>query len=100
MKIKSLAIVLFVLAANTISAQSTFEKWPAIKAFHEVMSQTFHPSEEGNLEPIKTRSEELMNSAAAVNIHPRERPRHGLDTTLRCIRLRNAALGVKRFPAA
>jgi Skp family chaperone for outer membrane proteins len=66
MKMKSLAIVLFVLVANSISAQSTFEKWPAIKDFHEVMSQTFHPSEEGNLEPIKTRSEELMNSAAAV----------------------------------
>ncbi len=66
MKMKSLAIILFVLAANSINAQSTFDKWPAIKAFHEVMSQTFHPSEEGNLEPIKTRSEELMNSAAAV----------------------------------
>ena len=63
---KSLAIVLFVMAINTMSAQSTFDKWPAIKQFHEVMSQTFHPSEEGNLEPIKTRSEELMNKATAV----------------------------------
>ncbi len=66
MKMKSLAIVLFVMAINTMSAQSTFDKWPAIKQFHEVMSQTFHPSEEGNLEPIKTRSEELMTKAAAV----------------------------------
>lgn len=66
MKMKSLAIVLFVMAINTISAQSTFDKWPAIKQFHEVMSQTFHPSEEGNLEPIKARSEELMTKAAAV----------------------------------
>lgn len=66
MKIKSLAIVLFLFAVNTLCAQSTFDKWPAIKEFHEVMSQTFHPSEEGNLEPIKTRSEELMNKAAAV----------------------------------
>ena len=66
MKMKSVAIVLFLLAVNTISAQSTFDKWPAIKEFHEVMSQTFHPSEEGNLEPIKTRSEELMNKAAVL----------------------------------
>ena len=66
MKMKSLAIVLFLLAVNTIIAQSTFDKWPAIKEFHEVMSQTFHPSEEGNLEPIKTRSEELMNKAAVL----------------------------------
>ncbi|MBL0012666.1 MAG: hypothetical protein IPP30_02615 [Flavobacterium sp.] len=66
MKMKSLAIVLFLFAVNTISAQSTFDKWPAIKEFHQVMSQTFHPSEEGNLEPIKTRSEELMNKAAVL----------------------------------
>jgi hypothetical protein len=59
--------VLFLFALNTLSAQSTFDKWPAIKEFHEVMSQTFHPSEEGNLQPIKTRSEELMNKAVALS---------------------------------
>lgn len=64
MKFKTLAIVLFVLGLNSAQAQSTFDKWPAIKAFHSVMSQTFHPSEEGDLKPIKTRSEELMNRAA------------------------------------
>lgn len=66
MKIKFLAIVVFFLAVNTSMAQSTFDKWPAIKEFHQVMSQTFHPAEEGNLEPIKTRSEELMIRAANV----------------------------------
>lgn len=66
MKIKSFAILLFLLALNTVNAQSTMEKWPALKAFHEVMSQTFHPSEEGNLQPIRTRSEEMMNKAAAL----------------------------------
>jgi hypothetical protein len=52
--------------ANTITAQSTFDKWPALKEFHEVMSQTFHPAEEGNLTPIKARSEEMMNKAAML----------------------------------
>jgi len=66
MKTKFLAIVVFFLTVNTSIAQSTFDKWPAIKEFHQVMSQTFHPAEEGNLEPIKTRSEELMNKAANV----------------------------------
>ncbi|NHM06228.1 hypothetical protein G4D82_03265 [Flavobacterium sp. CYK-4] len=66
MKIKFVAMLLLFLTASTVSAQSTFDKWPAIKEFHEVMSQTFHPSEEGNLQPIKSRSEELMNKAAAV----------------------------------
>ena len=66
MKIKSFAIVLFLLALNTTNAQSSMDQWPALKAFHEVLSQTFHPSEEGNLEPVKSRSEELMNKAAAL----------------------------------
>jgi hypothetical protein len=55
-----------IVVANSVSAQSTFDKWPAIKEFHEVMSQTFHPAEEGNLAPIKARSEEMMNKAAML----------------------------------
>lgn len=65
MKIKILAIIAFVLTAGSLSAQS-MDKWPALKDFHGVMSQTFHPAEEGNLEPIKMRSEEMMNKAAAL----------------------------------
>ena len=60
-----LVLALFVVASS-VSAQSTFDKWPAIKEFHEVMSQTFHPAEEGNLAPIKARSEEMMNKAAML----------------------------------
>ncbi len=66
MKLKSLVIIVFGLAVSSVSAQSTFDKWPEIKAFHEVMSNTFHASEDGNLMPIKTRSEELATKAAAV----------------------------------
>ena len=60
-----LVLALFVVSSS-VSAQSTFDKWPAIKEFHEVMSQTFHPAEEGNLAPIKARSEEMMNKAAML----------------------------------
>ena len=63
---KLLLIFALVFVANTVSAQSTFDKWPAIKVFHEVMSETFHPAEEGNLAPIKSRSEEMMNKAAQL----------------------------------
>lgn len=66
MKTKSLIVAFLLLTISSTNAQSTFDKWPSIKEFHKVMSQTFHPSEEGNLEPIKTRSEELMNKAVAV----------------------------------
>jgi hypothetical protein len=64
--LKTVAVLSLIFAANTISAQSTFEKWPAIKEFHEIMSQTFHPAEEGNFAPIKARSEEMMTKATKV----------------------------------
>ncbi len=44
-----------------------FDDWSELKEFHKVMSQTFHPSEEGNLTPIKTRSAELMEKAEILN---------------------------------
>lgn len=64
--LKAFLVLVLIVVANSVSAQSTFEKWPAIKEFHEVMSQTFHPAEEGNLAPIKARSEEMMNKAAML----------------------------------
>jgi hypothetical protein len=64
--LKTLLVLTFIFVANSISAQSTFEKWPAIKEFHEIMSQTFHPAEEGNFAPIKARSEEMMTKATKV----------------------------------
>ena len=64
--LKAFLVLALIVVANSVSAQSTFEKWPAIKEFHEVISQTFHPAEEGNLAPIKARSEEMMNKAAIL----------------------------------
>ncbi len=65
-KLKVVIAIVLLVVANSVSAQSTFDKWPAIKEFHDVMSETFHPAEEGNLAPIKARSEEMMNKAAAL----------------------------------
>lgn len=50
--------------ANNAQAQ-TKEKWKELDAFHEVMSKTFHPAEEGKLEPIKSRSQEMVDKAIA-----------------------------------
>lgn len=66
MKIKAIAVIAFLMTVSGISAQSTFEKWPTLNQFHEVLSQTFHPSEEGNLAPVKARSEELYTKAVAL----------------------------------
>jgi hypothetical protein len=49
-----------------VHGQSKLDKWPELKTFHGVMSQTFHPSEEGNLEPIKKRISEMVTKAEAL----------------------------------
>ena len=64
MKVKIVSIIIFLFIATSISAQSTIDKWVAMKDFHVILSQTFHPAEEGNIEPLKSRSEELMNKAS------------------------------------
>lgn len=69
---KKLALLLIIFISASGSAQSTFDKWPEIKEFHEVISQTFHPSEEGNLEPVKSRSLELAQKAENLNL--KEKP--------------------------
>ena len=52
-------------AALTNPFLKTIEKdaWTELKEFHKVMAQTFHPAEEGNLQPIKTRSGEMLAKA-------------------------------------
>jgi hypothetical protein len=40
-------------------------KWNELDAFHDVMAQTFHPAEEGKLEPIRSRSQEMVDKAIA-----------------------------------
>lgn len=64
--IKKLTVMAVLIFANIAISQSVSEKWPAIKAFHSVMSQTFHPAEEGNLAPIKARSQEMVEKAQAL----------------------------------
>ncbi len=42
------------------------ETWAELATFHGVMAQTYHPSEEGNLEPIRQRSGEFLEKAMAL----------------------------------
>ena len=62
-KITFLVFCVAFIAMQQVSAQSIFDKWAELKTFHGVMSETFHPSEEGKLEPIKTRSGEMAEKA-------------------------------------
>lgn len=48
------------------NAQDIFNTWPELKAFHSVMSNTFHSAEEGNLKPIREKSDELTAKASKM----------------------------------
>lgn len=39
------------------------DNWMALKDFHKIMAQTFHPCEDGNFVPVRTRSGELLAKA-------------------------------------
>ncbi len=66
---KFLATLLLALAVGFAAHADDKKKaeWPALKAFHSVMAGTFHPSEEGNLEPVRTRAAELVEKADALS---------------------------------
>ena len=65
--LQSTFVLAFLLVSTSSFAQSKFDKWVELKTFHGVMSQTFHPSEEGDLKPIKTRIAEFCEKAKALN---------------------------------
>lgn len=60
-KIASLLVVLLGLTV-AVSAQA---KWKELSDFHDIMSATFHPAEEGKLGPVKAHSQEIIDKAVA-----------------------------------
>ena len=59
-----LAIVLFITSLTQCSFAQQKE-WKEMHAFHTVMSKTFHPSEECNLQPVKNNAALLLAKAKA-----------------------------------
>lgn len=64
-KFVTLAFALAALFLVRPAAAQEKAKWVEKDAFHEVMSKTFHPAEEGKLEPIKARIGEMVEKAVA-----------------------------------
>ena len=64
--LKSLVFLFVLLAAGNVQSQAVFDKWPSVRAFHDVLSATFHSAEKGNFNPIKARYEELALKAENV----------------------------------
>ncbi|WP_395066946.1 hypothetical protein [Flavobacterium sp.] len=66
--IKSLFAIALFFAINTISAQSITDKWKQMHDYHELLSKTFHPAEDGNFGPIKNSSEDLVAKAELLDV--------------------------------
>src|SRR5262245_22627120 len=64
-KIVTLLLLSSALVISTSSQAQDKAKWKEMEEFHKVMSTTFHTAEEGKLEPIKTRSQEMIDKAVA-----------------------------------
>jgi hypothetical protein len=63
-KFVCLLIAAFALTVS-VNAQEKKAAWKEMNDFHTVMSETFHPAEEGHLDPIKKRSQEMVDKAVA-----------------------------------
>ena len=68
--IKKFATISIMLGAFAISAigqtpVTAQAQWTEKNEFHKVMAQTYHPSEEGNFEPIRSRVGEMHDKAVA-----------------------------------
>ena len=63
-KVKALFIMI-VLFLTTSSVYSQEAKWQQMEDFHAVMSVTFHPAEDDNLQPLKEKSGDLLKTATA-----------------------------------
>lgn len=58
------ALFAILFTTNFISAQTKID-WKEKNRFHRTIGETFHPMEEGDLKPIRTRSEEMVKNAIA-----------------------------------
>lgn len=62
-KVKAMLMVaVFGFTALFSNAQQK-ENWKEMDDFHAVMSKTFHPAEESNLQPVKDNATELVTKA-------------------------------------
>ena len=78
---KTVALILVAVLTNasTQEAQNAGVNWAEMKNFHHFMSTTFHPSEEGNLTPVKEKADSMyiaakqwQASAIPANFKPEE----------------------------
>jgi len=81
--------------AETTAEPATLESWDAVKEeYHHLMAFTFHPAEDGDLEPIKKDHAVMAEKAkefAALGI-PTEHSGKGLDVMVKKLQTETEAL--------
>ncbi len=63
MKKIALLFVAFVMTSISFAQTSKTATWAEMNTFHELMSSTFHPAEEGNFAPLRARAPQLYKAA-------------------------------------
>lgn len=86
--IKSLFAIAVFFAMNTASAQTLTDKWKQMHYYNELLSKTFHSAEEGNLNPIRVSSEDLVARAELLDIEtiPQDLRTAKLDENIRILK--------------
>lgn len=78
-----------------VKAKKTAEgRWYELDQYHEMMSVTFHPAEEGNLKPIYTNAVELANRAETLSKSeiPAKYQKEGVKESVALLEKESAAL--------
>lgn len=57
---KQLMIIAMLAMVSVTFAQTAKPSWAEMKTFHSFMSSTFHPAEEGDFAPLKTKADSLL----------------------------------------
>ena len=58
-----IVVMLLVMIPATSFSQTAKPAWKEMKAFHALMSKTFHPTEENNFAPLKEKADSLVIAA-------------------------------------
>jgi hypothetical protein len=93
-KICFLVCLLISIVAVKSNAQDKFAAWPALGDFHTVMSETYHPAEKGNFDPVKQRSGEMVDKAALLekSVVPAQFDKPEIRAELKTLKSKTTAL--------
>jgi hypothetical protein len=58
-----LSICVAMMTLFQVAQAQTTQKWKEMESFHQVLSKTFHPAEEGNVKPAKDSASLLLQRA-------------------------------------